>query len=42
MAQIHGAGLKYLRNGLTILEMAEEFGKGLKQVGNVVYMWEMA
>ena len=22
MAQMHGAGLKYLRNGLTMLEMA--------------------
>ena len=42
MAQIHGARLKYLRNGLTMLEMAEEFCKGLKYVGNDVYMWEMA
>ena len=42
MAQIHGARLKHFRNGLTMLEMAEEFDKGLKHVGNDVYMWEMA
>ena len=30
---------KYLRNGLTMLEMAEEFDKRLKYVGNDVYMW---
>ena len=42
MAQIHGAKLKYLRNGFTMLEMAEEFDKRLKYVGNDVYMLEMA
>ena len=42
MAQIHGARLKYLGNGLTMLEMAYEFDKRLKHVGNDVYMWEMA
>ena len=42
MAQIHGARLKYLRNSLTILEMAEEIDKRLKYVENDVYMWEMA
>ena len=39
---MHGAWLKYLRNGLTILEMALEFDKGLKYVGNDVYIWELA
>ena len=34
MAQIHGARLKCLRNGFTMLEMAYEFDKGLN-------MWEM-
>ena len=42
MAQIHGTRLKYLRNGFTISEMAYEFDKQLKYVGNNVYMWEMA
>ena len=41
MASIHGTRLKYLRNGLTMLEMAEEFDKRLKYVGNDVDMWEM-
>ena len=41
MAQIHGARLKYLRNGFTVLEMAEEFDKRLKYVGSDVYMWEL-
>ena len=39
---MHVAGLKYLRNGLTILEMASEFDKGLKSVGNDVCIWELA
>ena len=42
MAQIHGTRFKYLRNGFTLLEMALEFDKRLKYVGNDVYMWEMA
>ena len=42
MAQMHGVRLKYLRNGLTMLEMAEEFDKGLKYMGNDVYIWELA
>ena len=42
MAQIHGVRLKYLRNCLTMLEMASEFDKRLKYVGNDVYMWLMA
>ena len=37
MAQIHGARLKYLRNGLTMLKMAYEFDKRLNYVGNDVY-----
>ena len=31
-----------MRIGLAILEMAEEFDKGLKYVGNDVYIWELA
>ena len=42
MAQIHGARFKYLRNGLTKLEMSSEFDKWLKYVGNDVYIWELA
>ena len=36
-----GTRLKYLRNGLTILEMALEFDKRLKNVGIDVYIWEL-
>ena len=39
---MHSERLKYLRNGLTVLEMAQEFEKRLKYLGNDVYMWEMA
>ena len=39
---MHGARLKYLRNGLTKLEMAEEFDKWLYYLGNDVYIWELA
>ena len=35
---MHGARLKYLRNGYTMLEMAEEFHERLKYVGIDVYM----
>ena len=42
MGKIHEARLKYLRNGLTMLEMASEFDKLLEYVGNDVYMLEMA
>ena len=42
IAQIHGARLKYLRNGLTILEISWEFDKWLKYMGNDVYIWELA
>ena len=35
---MHGARLKYLRNGFTMLEMAEEFDKRLTYVGIDVYM----
>ena len=42
MAQMHGSKLKYLRNGSTMLEMAYEFDKRLKYVGNDVYIWERA
>ena len=40
MAQIHGTGLKYLRKGFTMLEMAEEFDKRFKYVVNNVYIWQ--
>ena len=39
---MHGARLKYLRNGLRMLEMALEFDKWLKYVGSDVYIWELA
>ena len=42
MTQIHEARLKYLRNGLTMLELAEEFEKWAKYVENDVYLWELA
>ena len=42
MDQIHFARLKCLRNGFTMFEMAYEFDKRLKYVGNDVYMWERA
>ena len=42
MAQIHEARLKYFTKGFTMLEMALEFDKRLKYVGNDVCMWEMA
>ena len=31
-----------MRIGLTMLEMVEEFDKGLIYVGNDVYIWELA
>ena len=42
MAQICGKQIKYIRNGFTMLEMAQKFDKRLKYVGNEVYMWEFA
>ena len=42
IAQIHRTSLQYLRRGFTMLEMAEEFDKWFKSVGNDVYIWEMA
>ena len=42
MTTMCGKRLKYLRNGFTMLEMAYEFEKLLKYVGNDVYMFEMA
>ena len=39
---MHGARLKYLRKGFTMMEMALEFDKRLRYMGNDVYMWEMA
>ena len=37
-----GKGVKYLRTGFSILEMAYQFDKGLKYVGNDAYMFEIA
>ena len=42
MAQIHGVRLKYLRNGFIMLEMAYEFDKRLKYVGNDACICRMA
>ena len=42
MAYIHGTGLKYLRNGFTMLEMALEFDKRFIYVVNDVYICKMA
>ena len=42
MASMCGGWLKYLRNGFSMLEMAQEFDKRLKYVGNAVHIWEMA
>ena len=42
MASMCGKRLKFLRNGLTILDMTQEFDKRLIYVGNDVNMWEMA
>ena len=42
MPSMCGGPLKYLRNGLTMLEMTSEFEKWLTYVENDVYMWEMA
>ena len=42
MASMCGKRLKYLRNGITMLEMTKEFDKRLKYLRNDVYMWEMA
>ena len=41
MAQIHGTRLKYLRIGLTMLEISYEFDKWLKYIRNDVYIWEL-
>ena len=38
MTQIHGTGLKYLRNGFTMLEIDERF----KYVLNDVYIQQIA
>ena len=42
MASICCKRLKYLRNGITMLEMTQEFEERHIYVGNDVYMWEMA
>ena len=42
MASMCGKRLKCLRNGFTVLEMAQEFDKRPIYVGNDVCMWEMA
>ena len=40
--KICGKRDKYIRNGFTMLEVASEFDKRLKYVGNGVDLWEMA
>ena len=40
MVEIHWAQLKYLKNGFPFLQMAEEFDKRLKYVGNDVCIQE--
>ena len=42
MAEMHGTRLLYLRSGFTVLEMAEEFDKLFKDMGNDIYIWKMA
>ena len=42
MASMCGKRLKYPRNGITMLEMTEEFDTRLIYLRNDVYMWEMA
>ena len=42
MTTMCGKRLKYLRNGFSMLEMAYEFEKLIKYVGNDVYIFEMA
>ena len=42
MALMSGGWLKYLRNGVNMLGMTEEFDEWLIYVGYDVYMWEMA
>ena len=42
MAQICEKRLKQIRIGFTMLEMAKEFDKRLKYVGNDACMWDMA
>ena len=39
---MHCSGLKYLRNDFTVLEMALEFYKAVKYVGNDLNMLEKA
>ena len=40
IAQIHGALIKYLRNGSSMLGMALKFHNRLKYVGNDECIWE--
>ena len=42
MAKICANQVKYIRNGFTMLEIAYEFDKRRKYVGNEVYTWDMA
>ena len=42
MAQISCKRLKYIKNGFTMLEMAQELEELLKNVGNGSDMWETA
>ena len=42
MASMCGKRLKHLRNGITMLEMTEEFDTRLIYLRNDYFMWEMA
>ena len=42
MSYVCGKLVKYIKNGFTLLEIAEEFEKRLKYVKNGKNMWEMA
>ena len=42
MASMCSKRLKYLRNGITMLEVTEEFDTWLIYLRNDVYMFEMA
>ena len=42
MTSMCGKRIKYLRNGITMLEMTEEFYKRLIYLRNDAYMQEMA
>ena len=42
MAQIYEARLKYFRNGISMLQMTQRFGKWPKYLGNGLDIWDTA